>query len=220
MNSSVISSVYVQPLETLSYWYSNRINIFLCLFMLEQQRLFFRIISLRDEVLNHIKARGIYHKAKQLDACLGYQELYIIQVVAVIDELQVRLQIIIHSICSQDIVRLSHRMNDMICLLILGLVQHFRKAETEFSACLSFRMCFESFHVLQETNKAHKSFQVKVFYLRLLIDSFNHWRKLGMCTALIQDNHFNESLLWKDFCHQVNVHFQWMGFIEIQVVVK
>lgn len=219
MNSSAISSAYVQPLGTHANSHLNHINIFLCLFTLEQQQLFFRMLLNNDEVQNHIKAMDIYHTNWWFVSNLACQVLCNQQAVAVIDELQVRLQIIIHSICSQDIVRLSHKKNDMICQHRLGLEHCFRKAETISSACLSFRMCFEFSRVLQETNKAVRFHQVIRYGLQLPTDSFNHWRMLGMCKALIQDNHFNESLLEIDFYHLINAHFRCMGFIERQVVV-
>jgi len=219
MNSLAISSVYVQPLGTHANSHLNHINIFLCLFTLEQQQLFFRMLLNNDEVQNHIKAMGIYHKVKWFVSNLACQVSCNLQAVAVIDELQVRLQIIIHSICSQDIVRLSHKSFCKIYQHRLGLEHYFRKAETISSVCLSFRMCFEFSRVLQETNKAVRFHQVIRYGLQLPTDSFNHWRMLGMCKALIQDNRFILSLLEIDFCHLINAHFRCMGFIEIQVVV-
>lgn len=210
--------MYGQPLGTHAYWYWIHINIFLCLFTLEQQQLSFRILSRRDVMLNHIKAMGIYHTMKRFDVSRAYQVWCNQQARVVISLSQVKLQIIVHSVCLQDIVRLSHRKNDMTYLHRLGLARNFRKVETESLACLSFRMCSESSRVLQEIESAHISCRVIESCLQLPASSFNHWRMLGMCMALIQDNRFTLSHFWTNHGHRFNECFRCMDFTEKQGV--
>ena len=107
------------------------INIFPDPFMLGSRLLVFQMLCLHGANMNHITKRHILHKVKQQNANRPCQWFCNPQFRVVIFLSLQKVHIIFWSIDLQDIVRLWHKVNDMICPHRFHLSQPIRTVETK-----------------------------------------------------------------------------------------
>ena len=193
----------VQQVEIHGNCGSLNINIFPDPFTPESPLLVFKIICLHDEDMNHITKRHILHKVKRQNANRPCQWFCNPQFRVVIFLSLQKAHIIFWSIDLQDIVRLWHKVNDMICPPRFHLWQRIQKVETKEFYFDFMEVCSWFFHVRQETKPDPQFYQVTIFHVQFPTNSPRHWKNVVMYMVQVQYNHFTWSHLQKVFYRSI-----------------